>query len=146
MESLMKSEAFSKVPNTAGIWLRDSSISGTMQGDAEYWQYVIAARVGKNLVVTPDLLKARAAPGGAYYLYIYDEPLTRNQYVLLAPLEPSTSDSVAIARRLYLFPNSPNPSVRVGGDLNCDHSTCVGEAIANDNPSSALFESSFVVS
>ena len=64
MASLLRSEAFAKVPASAAVWMKDSSISGTEKGDAEYWQYVVAAKTGKDVTFTPDLRTALAAPGG----------------------------------------------------------------------------------
>ncbi|HET9034512.1 MAG TPA: hypothetical protein VFN25_16615 [Dokdonella sp.] len=146
MEALLNSEAFSKVPSTAAIWMRDSSISGSESGDAEYWQYVVEARTGATLVFTPDLDAARRAPGGAYYLYIYDEPKAENQYVVFAPLKAPVSSDLAIASNVYIFPNSANSLIRAGGVLSCVRTACVGSANANGRPSPALFASSFSVS
>lgn len=146
MDSLLQSVAFSNVPAAAGIWMKDSSVTGTEKGDADYWQYVAAAKTQKKLTFSPDLQTVRAAPGGAYYLYVYDEPMTTNQYVVFAPLEASSSESQAVARHFYIFPNSPNPILRAGGRLSCQGSRCIGAATANGQPSPALFDSSFVVS
>lgn len=146
MQSLLNSEAFSGVPNTAAVWMRDSSITGSESGDAEYWQYVVQARTGKTLTFTSDLDIANKAAAGGYYLYIYDEPKTENQYVVFALLQAPLDAVAPTSSNIFIFPNSANSMVRAGGVLSCVRSACVGSANANGQASPALFESSFSVS
>lgn len=145
MLTVMKSDAFSAIPNGAGIWMSDSSISGSESGDAEYWQYVVKARTGKNLTFTPDPAIAEAAPGGTYYMYLYDEPETRNQYVVLAPLDSSSDSGSALSGKFLIVSNSPNRSINVRGVLTLDGER-LGEISANGRSAPKLFAGAFSIS
>ena len=125
--------------------MADSSVSGNEAGDTEYWQYVSKARTGKNLTFTPDLARALAAPGGAYYMYLYDEPETRNQYVVLAPLDSSSNSTKALSDTFFIIPNSPNRTINVRGVLSCD-GECFGEVSANGRSAPELFGDAFALS
>ncbi len=145
MLGVMRSEIFSGIPDGAAIWMADSTTTGSEVGDTEYWQYVVKARTGKSLVFTPDLTIARSASAGAYYLYLYDEQNTENQYVVLAPLDSDPDSSKTRATRFFVFPNTPNKSISISGRFSCNEGDCFGEVSANGRPSAALFEHDFSV-
>ena len=164
MLTFIHSSLFHSIPEDSGFWFRDSSVSGSEKDDAVYWQYVVKGRTNKDVLFTSDLGIARSSSGGGSYLYLYDEPRSENQYVLLAPfmgnvnLAPQTAQKlfatgfeervapwVVSSKRLWVFPNSANEQARINGTFVCEAAECLSSIEVNGNSVARLFGSTFSV-
>lgn len=143
MEQFMRSAEFSAVPDSAAIWMVDTSVTGVAADDAYYWNLVVRAKTGKNLIFTSDSSAAQHAPGGAYYLYLYDEPESENQYVLFARVTEKGGKNVA--NHVTVFPNSRNRSANISGVLACDEGKCLSSVEFQGKGTPELFSEAFSV-
>lgn len=145
MITLMASEAFAAIPEGSRIYFSDSSVTGTESGDATYWNYVFKARTGKNVYLSPDIDTFRNSGGSAYFLYLYDEPRSANRYVILAPLEPDQRSPQMTSKHLFVYPDSENERVQVGGAIQCGRAPCLASVAANSRPAAGLFDTVFSI-
>lgn len=146
MFAFAASEEFGKLPEGTRIYFSDKSVTGTERGDAEYWRYVLRARTGKSLDLSPDAESFRGGGRGAYYLYMYDEPRTTNRYLVFAALDEASGSTELLARKLKIFPASENVRLEVGGALHCQATPCLASVVANGKPATGLFGQSFAIS
>jgi len=144
MEQLIRSEAFLAVPDKSAILFVDASVTTSENEDASYWGLVAKAMTGKDVMFTADLATAQAAPAGMYYAYLYDEPETPNQYSLLAPMQ--LVEGRRVAKKIWIYPNTRNRRMHVGGLLGCAGADCVGGIDVNSRPGSELVSGAFKVS
>lgn len=143
MEQLIRSEAFLALPEKAAILMVDASVTTSVSEDARYWGVFAKAITGKDVLFTSDAMAAQASPAGKYYAYLYDEPETSNQYVLLAPIQ--FTDGRRLARKVWIYPNTRNRRIHVSGVLGCAGGDCVGGIVTNDRPGDELVSGAFKV-
>ncbi len=144
MDRLFRSEAFQAVPERAMILMNDASVTTSVADDASYWRIVAKAATGKDVVFTPDSAAVSAFPAATYYAHLYDEPETSNQYALLAPVR--IVDGRRLAQNVWIYPNTPNRRMHVGGVLHCTGADCIGEIEINGKPAGELFSRPFKLS
>lgn len=165
MLGFFESDLFESLPRDSSFWFRDASVSGSEKDDAVYWQYVAKARTGKDVHVTSDLRLAQSSSGGGSYLYLYDEPRSENQYVLVAPFltntmlapssstrvfgsgfEPMSNPWIVSSRRVWVFPNSLNQKVHISGTFVCEGSDCSSSISVDGKALPTIFNKTFSVS
>lgn len=143
MEQFMQSATFSEVPDGAAVWMVDPTVTGVAADDAYYWSLGVRAKTGKSLTFSADPAKVHNAAGGAYYLYLYDEPETENQYIVFARIMPSGEKHVA--KRVTVYPNTTNRSANISGLLECAEGECLSSVKFQGKGTPELFSGVFSV-